>query len=209
MSYQTRKKKDSLDLRADLYSAIATMDKLSSHFDKGMVEETLYRRQLKSAISTVFKAQHELEQDGFDINQFIEENSLESKFPNGMKRLNLMEGLESDEETTLSLDTLKKLPEKTADFVAHSIELIDLLRLKSLARVELIVPLLDELYNVVLKFPTMGSEHWTAVEIRGWRDVLVDEPPSKVLSEEDVERLEFEVSRWLNEFRTNIKNLEV
>ena len=69
MSYQ-RRQKDPLQVEADLFAAIATMDKLSKYFDKGLVEETLYRRQLKSCISDVFKARMVLEQQGFDIEVF-------------------------------------------------------------------------------------------------------------------------------------------
>ena len=46
----SRRPKDQLQIEADLFAAIATMDKLSKYFDKGLVEETLLRRQLKACI---------------------------------------------------------------------------------------------------------------------------------------------------------------
>ncbi len=208
MSYQTkRKQKSQLDHKADLYAAVATIDKLATHFDRGMVEETLYRRQLKAAISDVFKAQMALESEGYTIEQFIAEYNLEEKFPEGVKRLNLVQGLETDADTSLSLDQLKEMPAKSADYVANAIELIDVLRLRSIARVEMIVPLLDEMYNIISEFPNFGKDHWVAVEIDGWRKAFLEESPSLVLPEEDAEQLEFEASRWLNEFRSQVKKL--
>ena len=208
MSYQTkRRQKSPLDHKADLYAAIATIDRLAKHFDRGMVEETLYRRQMKAAISDVFKAQMALEENGFSMEEFIKERSLDEKFPEGIKRLNLVQGLEKEEDISLSLQKLKDLPAKTADYVAHAIELIDVLRLRSIARVEMIVPLLDEMFNIVKDFPNFGEEHWVAVEIDGWRKALLEESPSKILSEEDAEQLEFEASRWLNEFRSQISKI--
>ncbi len=208
MSYQTkRRQKSLLDHKADLYAAIATIDRLATHFDRGMVEETLYRRQMKAAISDVFKAQMALEEHGFTIEDFIKERKLDEKFPEGVKRLNLVQGLEREEDTSLSFTKLKDLPVKSADYVANAIELIDVLRLRSIARVEMIVPLLDEMYNIVKEFPNLGPDHWVAVEIDGWRKALLDESPSMTLPEEDAERLEFEASRWLNEFRSQISKI--
>ncbi|RMG26137.1 MAG: hypothetical protein D6732_21580 [Methanobacteriota archaeon] len=208
MSYQTRRRQKSpLDHKADLYAAIATIDRLAKHFDRGMVEETLYRRQMKAAISDVFKAQMALEENGFSMEEFINERKLDEKFPEGVKRLNLVQGLEKEEDISLSLQKLKDLPAKSADYVANAIELIDVLRLRSIARVEMIVPLLDEMFNIVKDFPNFGQDHWVAVEIDGWRKALLEESPSKLLSEEDAEQLEFDASRWLNEFRNQIRKI--
>ncbi len=204
MTYQRRTQKDQLDIEADLFSAIATMDQLSRYFDKGLVEGTLYKRQLKSCISDVFKSRIQLEKLGFNIGEFISREDLETKYPEGLRRLNLVEG--SDGES-LDFEQIKDLPRKTADYVANAIELIDLLKLKTVARVEYIVPLLDELISITGNFPKLGKEHWIGTEIEGWRDELKDEKPSMTLGEERCEKLEFDAVRWLNEFRRNLKEI--
>ncbi|MDH5403637.1 MAG: hypothetical protein OEZ01_14435 [Candidatus Heimdallarchaeota archaeon] len=205
MSFQQRRKKDPLKLEGDLFAAIATMDQLSKYFDRGIVEETLYRRQLKSCISDVFKTRMQLDETGFNIQDFISRQNLNEKYPEGLRRLELAEGLE--DESSIEYTNMKQLPEKTADFVANTIELIDLLKLRSVARVEYIVPLLDDMISIVGKFPNMGSSHWSSVEMDGWRSSLVGERPSMVLNEEQCEKLEFDASRWLSDFRKQIKEL--
>ena len=206
MSYHKRKQKDPLQIEADLFAAIATMDKLSKYFDKGLVEETLYRRQLKSCISDVFKSRMLLEKIGFDIDGFIKKENLESKYPEGLRRLDLVEGLDQNAES-IEFKDLKELPVKSADYVANAIELLDLLKLRTVAKVEYIVPLLDDMNSILVHFPNIGKDHWSVVEITGWRDTLLDEKPSLVLSEEKSEKLEFDAVRWLNEFRRNLKEL--
>ena len=201
----SRKPKDHLQIEADLYAAIATMDKLSGYFDKGLVEETLLRRQLKACVSDVFKARMQLQKLGFDMDEFITREKLAEKFPAGMRRLDLVEGL-NQESVSMNYD-MKDLPAKTADFVANSIELIDLLKLRTVAKVEYIVPLLDEIHSVMTSFPKVPKDHWTVVEINGWRGKLVDETPSSVLPNDQCEKLEFEASRWLNEFRRMLKEM--
>jgi hypothetical protein len=206
MSYQRRKQKNPLEIEADLFAAIATMDKLSKYFDKGLVEETLYRRQLKSCISDVFKSRMLLEQLGFDIEEFISKQDLKNKYPEGLRRLDLVEGLAGDSES-IGFKDLKDLPAKSADYVANAIELIDLLKLRTVATVEYIVPLLDEMSDILTKFPNIGKSHWSVVEVEGWRKSLLDEQPSKVLPDDQSEKLEFDAVRWLNEFRRNLKEL--
>lgn len=206
MTYQSRRQKDPLDIEAELFAAIATMDQLSKYFDKGMVEGTLYKRQLKSCISDVFKSRIQLEKTGFDIHQFIEREELLEKYPEGLRRLNLVEGLSNSDEA-IEFDQLKDLPRKSADYVANAIELIDLLKLRTIAKVEYIIPLLDEMFSIVPNFPKIGKDHWMVVEIEGWRKNLLGEKPSSVLSEEQCEKLEFDAVRWLNEFRRTLKEI--
>lgn len=204
MSYQRRRQKDPLDIEADLFSAIATMDQLSKYFDKGLVEGTLYKRQLKSCISDVFKSRMQLEKLGFDMQEFIEREKLLDKYPEGVRRLDLVEGIEGEQ---IGYAQLGDLPRKTADYVANAIELIDLLKLRTIAKVEYIVPLLDELLDISKSFPKIGEDHWISVEINGWRAELLDEKPSMILEEEKCEKLEFDSVRWLNEFRRTLKEM--
>jgi len=170
----SRRPKDPLQIEADLFATIATMDKLSKYFDKGLVEETLLRRQLKACISDVFKARIQLEKIGFDIQEFITRENLHEKYPEGMRRLDLAEGLDED-SISLEYKQLKELPARSADYVANAIELIDLLRLRTIAKVEYIIPLLDEMNAILNKFPKIDENSKSVVEITGWIKTLSDE----------------------------------
>ena len=117
-----------------------------------------------------------------------------------------MEGLAQDSEA-IKFGELKELPSKSADYVANAIQLLDLLKLRTVATVEYLVPLLDEMNSILVNFPNIGKDHWSVVEIIGWRDTLLNEKPSQVLSEESSEKLEFDAVRWLNDFRRNLKDL--
>jgi hypothetical protein len=193
-----------LEAEAELFSAIATMDKLSNYFDKGYVGETLYRRQLKSCISDVFQARRVLEDTGFQVEEFIEKENLREKYPEGLRRLDLAVGSESEQ---IGVKALGPIVENTANYVANAIELIDLLKLRSVAKVEYIVPLLDDMFDILSDFPGIGKEYWSVIEIDGWRSELLNERPSKVLGESECEKLEFDAARWLNDFRKKTKEL--
>ncbi|MHA2502332.1 MAG: hypothetical protein ACXAE3_05655 [Candidatus Kariarchaeaceae archaeon] len=206
MSYQSRKQKDPLEIEADLYTAIATMDKLSTYFDKGYIGETLYRRQLKACVNDVYKARIALTEKGFDLDAFVARENLEEKFPEGLRRLDLVEGASGGTDM-VDFTGLKEIPGRVADYVANSIELIDLLKLRSVAKVEYIVPLLDEMFETLTNFPSISKDHWSITEINGWRSELLGEQPSKVLPEEKCEKLEFDASRWLSDFRNKLKEL--
>ena len=203
MSYQSRKQKKPLEIEADLYTAVATMDKLSSYFDKGYVGETIYRRQLKSCINEVYKAKNAMEQQGKNLEDFIEREQLRDKYPEGLRRLDLVEGSTEDR----LIGTRSDLPAKATDFVAESIELIDLLKLRSIAKVEYIVPLLDEIISILSNFPTIPNDHWSLIEANGWRDQFLGESPSKLLDDATAEKLEFDASRWLSDFRKRLKEM--
>ena len=124
----------------------------------------------------------------------------------GLRRLDLVEGLDQDSEA-IKFGELKELPAKSADYVASAIQLLDLLKLRTVATVEYLVPLLDEMNSILVHFPNIGKDHWSVVEIIGWRDTLLNEKPSLVLPEERLEKLEFDAVRWLNDFRRNLKDL--
>jgi len=180
------------------------MDKLSNYFDKGYVGETLYRRQLKSCINDVYKARTAMEQGGIGLEEFIERENLKEKFPEGLRRLDLVDGVG---EQLPRMGTMTDLPAKATDFVAEAIELVDLLKLRSIAKIEYIVPLLDEIIATLDDFPTIPEDHFSVVEAKGWRDQLLADKPGKILDEDSCEKLEFDASRWLADFRKKLKEL--
>ena len=99
------------------------------------------------------------------------------------------------------------MPAKTADFVSASIELLDLTRLRSVAKAELILADLEEMLHILSTFPAIQRDHWMIEDMKNWKDIISNYKPQEVIKEEDCEKLEFQAARWLNEFRRMLKDL--
>jgi len=211
MSYSS-KRKSQIDLEAELASCIATIDILSNNFVNGIIDPGMYRRQIRSLIRDAFKARFQLERTGFNLNKFLEDENIIEKYPYGAEKLRFAEGVspiplnEEIETIAMPFGQMKNLPAKTADFVAAAIELIDLLRLGSIARVELIVPNLDDMEDILRAYPGFGTDSDAVKEIIQWKKMLEVKPPDEVLDEGLIKRLEFEAVRWLNNFRRSLRS---
>ena len=209
MAYQEKPKpKDEkqLDLEGSLYASIATLDRLSREFNEGNIGESFYKRQIKGLIRDAFKARVRLEQiQNFSIEEFIQSQQLKDKFPLGVQKLLLAEG--SGEEAVMPYTQLRKIPAKVAEFVSASIELLDFLQLRSVAKIEHIVPLLDDLKRILESFPGIPNDYWVLDEIEKWRQSLSDQDPKKLLEEEEIDQLGFQASRWLDDFRSKLKDM--
>ncbi|MBN1330678.1 MAG: hypothetical protein JXA54_14485 [Candidatus Heimdallarchaeota archaeon] len=211
MSYSS-KNKSQFELEAELFSCIATIDNLSNSFADGILDPGMYRRQLRALIRDAFKARFQLQKMGFNLEGFLAREQIVSKFPYGAEKLRFAEGVgpmvknQSIETFAMPFDSMNSLPAKSADFVASAIELIDLLRLGSVARVELIVPNLDEMTDILKAYPGFGEGSDIVIELINWNKMLAAKPPDEVLEEGLIKRLEFEAVRWLNTFRRSLRN---
>ena len=197
-----------LDFEADLYAAIVTLDNLARGYENGEIEQVAYKKQLRSLIRTVFKTRMKLEQlGGFDLDSFIEQENLVNRFDKGMRLLQMAEGTGTKDVEMIPFESLKKMPAKTADFVSAAIELIDLTRLRSVARADLLLSDVEELIHVLHSFPSIPQDHWMLDDMKNWKDILSNYKPSEIINEDDCEKLEFQASRWLNEFRRILKDM--
>ncbi|HUU76863.1 MAG TPA: hypothetical protein VMX55_00865 [candidate division Zixibacteria bacterium] len=209
MSYSS--KKSQLELEAELYSCIATIDNLSQSFADGILDPGMYRRQLRSLIRDAFKSRFQLQKMGFNLDGFLDREDIVKKYPYGAEKLRFAEGVapislnENVETIAMPFQQMSELPAKSADFVAGAIELIDLLRLGSVARIELIVPNLDEMEDLIKAYPGFGEKSEMYKEIQNWKEMLEVKPPDEVLDEGLIKRLEFEAVRWLNSFRRSLR----
>ncbi len=206
MSVSERVKDDLLEYEGDLYSAVVTLDRLAEDFANGEIDDTFYRKQLQALIRAAYKARINLEKTTqFDVEEFIKKHKLDEKYPKGLEKLRLAEGKEGQIE--IPYKELKKIPKKVADYVATNIELLDNLALRSVAKVEYIVPLLDEMKRILESFPGMKKDYWIIEEIETWIKLLEDESPSKLLDDSEIERLSFQAERWRAEFISMIGEL--
>ncbi|MHA1258357.1 MAG: hypothetical protein ACTSRO_01745 [Candidatus Heimdallarchaeaceae archaeon] len=203
----SREGEKSLDLEGDLYAAIVTLDNLIRSYENSEIEQIAYRKQLRALIRNIFKTRMRLEKIGFKLEEFVKREDLERKYPKGIQQLKVAEGVETADAISIPFDTLKKMPSKTADFVAAAIELIDLTRLRSVARSDLLLADIDELLHITQNFPSIPKDHWIIGDLTNWRDIIAKYKPQEIVKEDDCEKLEFQAARWLNEFRRILKDL--
>ena len=199
---------------ASLYSAIASLHFLTNANERGEIAPEVYGRQLKSHLMEAIQLRFKLEKDKmFTWNEFVVENKIQEFFPEGLEKLDRVTGSsdidEAIEDETVKLDfqEIKKLPTKAADFVGNSIELMDIIRLQSIATVERLIPLLEDLRKILLSAKMFGEDYWIIKEVDSWTKRLYSKEPGTIPEDEELERLEMHVVRWLNDFRRELKNL--
>ncbi|MCG3220146.1 MAG: hypothetical protein H7641_02095 [Candidatus Heimdallarchaeota archaeon] len=203
----TKEEEKILELEADLFASIVTLDNLIKGFEDNEIEQIAYRKQLRSLLRGIFKARIQLEKIGFNLEEFVKREKMEERYSKGIRQLRVAEGVETADAISIPFDTLKKMPSKTADYVSSAIELIDLTRLRSVARADLLLADIDEMLHILKTFPSIPEDHWVISDLNNWRDILSKYKPQDVIKEEDCEKLEFQAARWLNDFRRLLKEL--
>lgn len=183
-------------------------------YEKGDIAQEVYSKQLKSHLLEAIQLRFKLEKDQkFDWEQFVEENNLMELFAEGIEKLARVTG-SSDidaalDEETIKIDyhEIKKLPTKAADYVGDAIELMDLIRLQSVATVERLIPLLEDMKKLITTIKIFDVDYWAIKEMDIWTEKLYHMKPGTIPSDEELERFEMYVVRWLNDFRRELKNI--
>ena len=199
-------KKDVLNKQAELYACIATLESIIISFKEARIAPTTYKRQVRALMRSAFKAKSGLEELNIDVTRFLEDEGITREFPLAVAKLKLAEG-----ETGALLEILTASPAtiaaKTLDITTNLITVMDLTRLKDIARIDMIVPRLDELLRIMKRFPGFNGEYWVIKEIKERRDRLMSRKPSDIISEEEAERLGFQADRWLKDFGGKLKEV--
>ncbi len=193
-----------LGSEGDVFASVATLNFLTLEFtEHGTVPPDKYRRFLRSLLNSIEKAKHDLEQLGIVFTDFLEREELAQHFPKGI------EILEKHLHGILIVPSrdLTQLPRKSAKFVGTCIELIDLLRLGELARVELLLPLLDDLARVLESISFIGDDYWSVKTIREWIKTLELQSPETILNENSARMMELQADRWLRDFNNQLDSL--
>ncbi len=200
-------------LEGEFISCVATMDFLNKTNELGDIPPEVFHRQIKALLKGAIQSRIELENmPTFKFESFIEVLNISKNYPNGLNFLQLADGSSPSEAvesvSQINYGEITKLPTKAADFVASSIELLDLLRLADIATVDRLLPLLDELKAIFSQIGGMfGSDFWATKEIEEWIRVLNKRKPGTLLPPELAEKLELQGVRWLNTFRRELKNI--
>jgi hypothetical protein len=204
------KKAKVVELEAEVYGTIATLDSIAEKFEDGDIQPTLYKRQLKSLVSDTVKARQLLEAEGESWETFVEEEKIAERFPTAVEKLQIGERApEGEQKVELVAQASARMAAKTADIVSDLITLIDIAKLGDVARMSLIVPLLDDAIILLTKYPNFPPDYWILVAIKDWRNQLQERDPNDILNPEEAKQLEFQAVRWLNDFKRRLREMAV
>ena len=202
------------ELEAELYSCIATLDMLGKNYNNGLIDAATYSLQMRSYIQKIIDVRKNLEEKGFDLTQFIEKEKIIESFPDAAVKLRIIKVDEKSmrPEEEIPLEILKftpaKLATETADLVSNFITLIDCVQLGDYARVDNIVPIMDDIILLLENFTGLHDKnYWVYKEITAWRDKLKNEPPDLVIDSEDAKKIEYDSVRWFKDFRQRLRQL--
>ncbi len=203
-----------LELEAELYSCIATLDMLGKNYDNGLIDASTYSRQMRAYIQKIIDVRKKLEEKGFDLSKFIEQEKIIENYPNAAVKLRIVKSDETvmrpEEEIPLEIVKFSpaKLATETADLVTNFITLIDCVQLGDYARVDNIVPIMDDIILLMENYTGLNDKnYWVYKEITAWRDKLKNEPPDLVIDSEDAKKIEYDAVRWFKDFRQRIRQL--
>ncbi|MFW9831830.1 MAG: hypothetical protein ACFFD8_08645 [Candidatus Thorarchaeota archaeon] len=210
MRERKRPRKKVTELKADLYSSIATLDSIVEKYEEGDLSPTLYKRQFKSLVSDTLKTRQMLEAEGETWEGFVKEEQITEHFPVAVEKLKIGDlAPEGESAVELTAQTSAKMAAKTADIVSDLITLIDIAKLGDVARMSLIVPLLDDAIILLTKYPNFPPEYWILVALKDWRNQMQGRDPNDTLTPEEAKQLEFQAVRWLNDFKRRLREMAV
>jgi hypothetical protein len=195
------------ELEGQLYSSIGTLDLLSRTYERGEIDPNIFHKQHKNLLSSIVSIRAALENFHFDIDEFIQKEKIEQLFPHGLSKLRKTEGSDENIQDRIDYGLIKKLPLIAAEFVANAIELLDLIRLEAIATVDRILPYLDELISILSNVAVYGSDHWVTRDIDQWISWMDTQKPGQLLRQDELRKLELQASRWLADFRRELKNI--
>ncbi|MGQ9719743.1 MAG: hypothetical protein ACUVXA_00270 [Candidatus Jordarchaeum sp.] len=202
------------ELEAELYSCIATLDMLGKNYENGLIDAATYSRQMRAYVQKIISVRKKLEEQGFNLTRFIEEEQIIKNFPNASAKLRIVKIDETEmrPEEEIPLEIVKLSPAKllteTADLVSNFITLIDCVQLGDYARIDNIVPIMDDIILLIENFTGLNDkDYWVYKEILAWRDKLKNEPPDLVIDSEDAKKIEYDAVRWFKDFRQRLKQL--
>lgn len=205
-----RKKSRVPELKAELYGTIATLDSIVEKFEEGDLSPTLYKRQFRSLVKDTLTARQLLEAEGASWDGFVKEEQITERFPVAVEKLQIVERAPEGEKTVeLTAQASAKMAAKAADIVSDLITLIDIAKLGDVARMNLIVPLLDDAIILLTKYPKFPKDYWILVALKEWRDQLQNRDPNETLNAEEAKHLEFQAVRWLNDYKRRLREMAV
>jgi hypothetical protein len=200
---------EQLDCEAELYACIATLNSLIYNFEKGNVDVSTYKRQVQSLIEDIMKSKVRLERTGISMEEFLREERIVEQYPYACEKFRLLESPETLESFIESLAvTRADVASGTAEIVTSLITLCDYTKLGGdMARVESLLPLIDELLSHLQDFPTTRKDYWGLSLLKEWHKRLSSLSYDAVLASDDTKRLERDAVRLFNDFKRRLREI--
>lgn len=200
---------DQLEIEADLYADIATLNSLMSSFEKGNADIATYKRQVQSLITDVMKCKVMLEKTGITMQEFMKEEKIMEQYPLVCEKF---KSLESDETLVSFIESLSvtkaDVASGTAMIVTDLITLSDYAKLGGdVAKVESLIPLIEGLVKLLQDFPTTRKDYWGLELLKDWDTRLSALPVDAVLNANEAKRLETDVNRLLDDFKRRLREI--
>ena len=86
-------------------------------------------------------------------------------------------------------------------------KLIDIIVNKTEYQKNQVEKCLDEIFDIMKRAPMYGSSHWVTIDVKQWIDWMDKQKPGQLLKQDELKKLELQVSRWLSDFRRELQNL--
>ena len=200
---------DQLEIEADLYADIATLNSLMSNFEKGNIDIATYKRQVQSLITDVMKSKVMLEKTGITMQEFMKEEKLLEQYPLVSEKFKSLESDTTLESFIESLSITKAdVASGTAEIVTDLITLSDYAKLGGdMAKVESLIPIIEGLMKFLEDFPTTRKDYWGLELLRDWLTILSKLPVDAVLGASEARRLETDANRLLDDFKRRLREI--
>jgi hypothetical protein len=198
-----------LEIEADLYADIATLNSLMSNFEKGNIDIATYKRQVQSLITDVMKSRVTLEKTGITMQEFMKNEKILEQYPVVSEKFKSLESDTTLESFIESLSITKAdVASATAEIVTDLITLSDYAKLGGdVAKVESLIPIMEGLIKLLEDFPTTRKDYWGLELLRDWLMRLSKLPVDAVLGEREARRLETDINRLLDDFKRRLREI--
>nr|MDO8135718.1 hypothetical protein [Candidatus Njordarchaeum guaymaensis] len=200
---------EQLECEAELYACIATLNSLVNNFERGNIDVSTYKRQVQSLIEDIMKSKVKLESTGISMEEFLREEGIVEQYPFACEKFQLLESPETLESFIESLAVTKAdVASGTAEIVTNLITLCDYTKLGGdMARVESLLPLVDELLSLLQNFPTTRKDYWGLSLLGDWHKRLSSLPYDAVLAPDQTKKLETDAVRLFNDFKRRLREI--
>ena len=198
---------DRLKIEAEFYSCIATLNSVIKNFEEGKLDPPTYKRQLRSLMRDAFKAQLELKEIDYNMEEFLKREKIAERFPFATQKLRFSEkSIVEISPLEIASVSKAKIATMSSDLVAHFITISDYTKL-DMAKVSSIMPILDDILLIIEKFPGFGKDYWVYKAANQWREKLSVKNPNEILDSDENSELEFDVVRWAQDFKRRLQDL--
>ena len=151
----SNKKKISEELKSELFALINTIIRLDNKYLEGVLDETFFKKSLKSAINSLLKIQFKIQEQNLSLKDLLEEMEFMQEYNKAISIINNASSLDfNTNEYPKSISSfILQIPSASSEITSSFITLMDGLKLVERENYELIFSLFQDLLKNLDKFP--------------------------------------------------------